>query len=98
MIKLYGMEPHIDIEIIYTGPREGEKITEEIITEDEVLAECRFKHIFEAKDNGSFNKEELTSILFCIEKEIETYDYKNLFKDLKRLIPDFNEKEMWYML
>jgi len=97
MIKLYGMEPHIDIEIIYTGPREGEKITEEIISEDEVLTESRLKHIFEAKDNGSFNKEELSNILFCIEKEIETYDYKNLFKDLKRLIPDFNEKEMWYM-
>jgi FlaA1/EpsC-like NDP-sugar epimerase len=98
MIKLYGMEPHIDIEIIYTGPREGEKITEEIISEDEVLTESRLKHIFEAKDNGSFNKEELSNILFSIEKEIETYDYKNLFKDLKRLIPDFNEKEMWYML
>ena len=97
MIKLYGMEPNIDIEIIYTGPREGEKITEEIISEDEVLTESRLKHIFEAKDNGSFNKEELSNILFCIEKEIETYDYKNLFKDLKRLIPDFNEKEMWYM-
>ena len=97
MIKLYGMEPNIDIEIIYTGPREGEKITEEIISEDEVLTESRLKHIFEAKDNGSFNKEELSNILFSIEKEIETYDYKNLFKDLKRLIPDFNEKEMWYM-
>jgi FlaA1/EpsC-like NDP-sugar epimerase len=98
MIKLYGMELHRDIEIIYTGPREGEKITEEIISEDEVLTESRFKHIFEAKDNGSFNKEELSNLLFSIEKEIETYDYRNLFKDLKRLIPDFNEKEMWYML
>jgi FlaA1/EpsC-like NDP-sugar epimerase len=98
MIKLYGMEPQIDIEIIYTGPREGEKITEEIISEDEALTPSRFKHIFEAKDNGSFNKEKLSNILFSIEKEIETYDYKNLFKDLKRLIPDFDEKEMWYML
>jgi len=97
MIKLYGMEPHKDIEIVYTGPREGEKITEEIITEDEVLVESRFKHIFEAKDNGTFNKEEISSILFDIEKEIETFDYENLFKEIKRLIPDFNEKEMWYM-
>ncbi len=98
MIKLYGMEPHKDIEIIYTGPREGEKITEEIISGDEVLTESRLKHIFEAKSNGVSNKEELSNILFSIEKEIETCDYKNLFKDLKRLIPDFNEKEMWYML
>jgi FlaA1/EpsC-like NDP-sugar epimerase len=98
MIKLYGLEPHKDIEIVYTGPREGEKITEEIINGNEVLAESRFKHIFEAKGNGLFDKEEITNILFSIEKEIETYDYKNLFKDLKRLIPDFNEKEMWYML
>ena len=34
--------------------------------------------------------------LFNIEKDIDIHDYNNLFKNLKKMIPDFNEKEMWF--
>ena len=99
MIKLYGMEPGKDIEIIYTGPRDGEKIKEELIREDEKLVSTEFKQIYEAKNNSSYsgkNDEKLLNILFSIEKEIQICDYNNLFKDLKKIVPDFDEKEMWF--
>jgi hypothetical protein len=38
----------------------------------------------------------MLNILFNIEKEIQIYDYNNLFKDLKKLIPEFDEKVMWF--
>ncbi|GAH22861.1 unnamed protein product, partial [marine sediment metagenome] len=38
---------------------------------------------------------EIQNLLFNIEKEIQLYDYKNLFKDLKKIVPNFNEKKMW---
>jgi len=38
------------------------------------------------------------NLLFNIEKEIQLYDYKNLFKDLKKVVPNFNEKKMWSKL
>jgi FlaA1/EpsC-like NDP-sugar epimerase len=98
MIRIYGMEPGKDIEIIYTGPRDGEKFDEELVSENEELITTEYKHIFEARNNGKvngFNKGEMIDILFNIEKEIQIDDYKNLFKDLKKIIPDFDENKMW---
>lgn len=96
LIKLYGKEPGKDIDIIYTGPREGEKMDEELAREDEELIDSGFNHILLAKYNGKADKETLINTLFCIEREVEIYDYTNLFRDLKRLVPDFDEKEMWF--
>ncbi|MDD3629255.1 MAG: nucleoside-diphosphate sugar epimerase/dehydratase [Candidatus Humimicrobiaceae bacterium] len=98
MIRIYGMEPGKDIEIIYTGPRDGEKFDEELVSEDEELIVTDYKHIFEARSDGKVNglsKDEMINILFNIEKEIQVDDYKNLFKDLKKIIPDFDENKMW---
>lgn len=99
MVKLYGLVPGKDIEIIYTGPRFGEKINEDLITMNEELIPSEFAHIYEARSNNSAKKmpkDDVINILFNIEKKIDTYDYDNLFKDLKKLVPSFDEKEMWY--
>ncbi|MDD5658789.1 MAG: nucleoside-diphosphate sugar epimerase/dehydratase [Actinomycetota bacterium] len=100
MIKLYGMEPGKDIEIIYTGLRSGEKLNEELISEDEELVLTHLPHIREAKfnGNGKLSKEETVDLLFNIEKEIQVYDYAALFKDLRKIVPNFDEKEMWFNL
>lgn len=97
MIRLFGMKPEIDIDIIYTGPRKGEKLSEELIRKDEEeLIESPFRHIFEAKQKVLTDYKELENILFSIEKEIQINDYNNLFKDLRKVVPDFNEKAIWY--
>ena len=101
MIRIYGMEPGKDIEIKYTGPRDGEKMDEELIGENEELIPTEFKQIFEARDNGNVNRlsrDEITNILFNIEKEIQIDDYKGLFKDLKKIVPHFDENKMWSRL
>jgi FlaA1/EpsC-like NDP-sugar epimerase len=99
MIKLYGMIPGKDIEIIYTGPRFGEKINEDLVTEDEELVPTEFEHIYEAKTNSNgekISRDDVINILFNIEKKIQTSDYENLFKDMKKIVPNFDEKEMWH--
>ena len=98
MIKLYGMEPGKDIEIVYTGPRFGEKLNEELFYEDEELVSTNLPHIMEARytGNGRLSKDETLELLFNIEKEMQIYDYSSLFADLKKIIPDFEEKEMWF--
>jgi len=101
MIRIYGMEPGKDIEIKYTGPRDGEKMDEELTGENEELVSTEFKQIFEAKHNSSINhlkKDEITNILFNIEKEIQIDDYRGLFRDLKKIVPHFNENKMWSRL
>jgi len=98
MIKLYGMTPDKDIEIVYTGPREGEKLYEELAAENEELIASSFEYIYKIKEKAGGRKtcDDMINILFNIEKEMELHDYNNLFKDLKKLIPDFDEKEMWF--
>ncbi len=99
MIELYGMVPGKDIEIVFTGPKHGEKLNEELVADNEVLVETDFKYIFEARNNGmehDISKEQLINILFSIEREMQMYDYSNLFKDIRRVIPDFDETEVWY--
>ncbi|MFC2145056.1 polysaccharide biosynthesis protein [Actinomycetota bacterium] len=96
MIRLYGMRPEEDIDIIYTGPREGEKLNEELSGDEEELISSGFEYIY--KIDKKIDKRDMINILFNIEKEMLTYDYTNLFKDLKKLVPEFDDKEMWFKL
>jgi len=99
MITLYGMTPDKDIEIVYTGPREGEKLYEELASDNEELIESSFEYIYKIKEKAGKRKktiDDMNNLLFNIEKGMQLHDYSNFFKDLKKLIPDFDEKEMWF--
>jgi FlaA1/EpsC-like NDP-sugar epimerase len=98
MIQLYGMTPGRDIEIIYTGPREGEKLYEELSSDREDLIKSSFDYIYtiKEKEKKKMKSDEMINILFNIEREMQLHDYTNLFKDIKRILPDFDEKEMWF--
>ena len=99
MITLYGMTPDEDIEIVYTGPREGEKLYEELASDNEELIASSFEYIYKIKEKAGKRKktiDDMNNLLFNIEKGMQLHDYGNLFKDIKKLIPDFDEKEMWF--
>lgn len=96
MIRLYGMVPDKDVKISYSGVRRGEKLSEELTNHDEKLISTDFPSIYIAKNDSKDKKEKILDILFSIEKEIQIYDYDNLFKDLKKIAPTFDEKEMWF--
>jgi FlaA1/EpsC-like NDP-sugar epimerase len=49
LIKLSGFEPHVDIEIVYSGIRPGEKLYEELLTAEEGTKATKHNKIFFAK-------------------------------------------------
>lgn len=49
LIRLSGFEPHVDIEIIYSGIRPGEKLYEELLTAEEGTQATKHDKIFFAK-------------------------------------------------
>ncbi|WP_051148625.1 polysaccharide biosynthesis protein [Desulfospira joergensenii] len=55
LIRLSGKEPDIDIEIQYTGLRQGEKLYEELITADEGVIETPHEKIMVLKPNDHWN-------------------------------------------
>ena len=83
MIKLSGYEPDKDIAITYTGIRPGEKMFEEILSEEEGNATTQNKKIFKAKLSAvqiSFLQqiEKLSSL-------VKTGDSEEIKKELKLL-------------
>ncbi|PYI57203.1 polysaccharide biosynthesis protein [Paenibacillus flagellatus] len=49
LIRLSGFEPNVDIEIAYSGIRPGEKLFEELLTEEEGLTSTKHDRIFIGK-------------------------------------------------
>ncbi len=49
LIRLRGLRPDIDIPIVYTGPRPGEKMHEELLAEDEERYSTPHPHIFRVR-------------------------------------------------
>jgi FlaA1/EpsC-like NDP-sugar epimerase len=52
LIRLSGKEPERDIEIVFTGLRPGEKLYEELITEDEGVVETEHEKIMVLRNKG----------------------------------------------
>ncbi|MDY6838811.1 MAG: nucleoside-diphosphate sugar epimerase/dehydratase [Thermodesulfobacteriota bacterium] len=55
LIRLSGKDPDRDVEIVFTGLRPGEKLNEELITEDEGIAPTPHEKILVLKPNGGWN-------------------------------------------
>jgi FlaA1/EpsC-like NDP-sugar epimerase len=54
LIRLHGLRPEIDIPIVYTGPRPGEKLHEEPVAQHEACEPTPCEHIFRVCDPSTF--------------------------------------------
>ncbi|WP_300080051.1 nucleoside-diphosphate sugar epimerase/dehydratase [uncultured Thomasclavelia sp.] len=89
LIKLSGYEPDVDIDIVYTGLRPGEKLYEELLMEEEGLQDTPNHMIHIGKpielDEDSFFEdlkelkeeayEEMDDIRILVKKMVPTYRY-----------------------
>ena len=55
MIRLSGLEPDVDIMIVYTGLRAGEKLYEELIMAEEGAMPTEHRKIFLARNSKPLN-------------------------------------------
>ena len=90
LIRLSGLEPDKDIPIVYTEPRPGEKLFEEILTTEEGNIRTQNKKIFIAR----LPEMAETSFLGKIEelnRAAEIGDKSAIIKTLKELIPNYHD-------
>jgi FlaA1/EpsC-like NDP-sugar epimerase len=91
MIKLSGFAPDVDMPIVYTGIRAGEKLFEELLTEEEAARAAQGEKIIVAETTppgGEFlerNLRELEAIL------PQSEDYAGIIAILKNLVPQFRQ-------
>ncbi len=89
MIRLSGLEPDKDIQVIYTGLRPGEKLFEEISLADEDVDRTTNKKIMIMKPMES-DHEALALAVKGMEQAIRDEDDPQMFTLVKQLVPTFN--------
>lgn len=79
MIRLSGLEPNRDIPIVYTGMRPGEKLFEELLTDEEGVSVTKHDRIFVGKA-GDFSWSEFQLTIRRLEQLIQFNKHPALLK------------------
>ena len=89
LIRLSGLIPGDDIEIVYTGLRPGEKLYEELLVDGEGIKKTHHNKIYvlEGQDKGL---DALVSNLSALEALCKTGSNNEVKRILKELVPEYN--------
>jgi FlaA1/EpsC-like NDP-sugar epimerase len=93
LIRLSGLEPHRDIEIMFTGIRPGEKLTEELWDEGSPLAKTLHPDIFRLETDGSATTPDLSQAIERLSVLSRTADTDTIVTLLDDLIPGSSIRE-----
>ncbi len=88
MIRLSGLEPDKDIPIVYSAPRPGEKLFEEILTAEEGTLATKHEKIFTAK-LSQVNIEKIELFLKKLEKAVLEEKRQEIMNIFKEIIPTY---------
>ncbi|UHO39165.1 polysaccharide biosynthesis protein [Chryseobacterium capnotolerans] len=88
MIKLSGFEPNIDIKIIYTGLRPGEKLYEELLSDNAKALPTHNEKIMISKD-PTMSFSEIESLVNLIGEASINKEKVEVVKILKLIVPEF---------
>lgn len=86
LIRLSGLEPNKDIQVIYTGIRPGEKLFEELLSAEEGAAATKHDRIYIGKQLD-VSREQLSSVIEKLQQEL--YSNDSVQQILKSVIPTF---------
>ena len=92
LIRLSGLEPEKDIEIVYTGLRPGEKLYEELLMDEEGLKSTGHNKIHIGKP-VDIDYHILKKNIMNIEKHLKDNDDDELKESIKHLVPTFKEPD-----
>jgi FlaA1/EpsC-like NDP-sugar epimerase len=96
LIRLSGLTPGEDIKIEYTGIRPGEKLYEEVLTDEEGTSATKHDRIFVAKPpskdvQGTMNKlTQLEALIFSDEEQVDSGTIRKLIKEM---VPTYQPKK-----
>lgn len=97
MIKLSGFEPETDIQIVFTGLRPGEKLYEELLSDDAKTLPTHNEKIMISIDRPmEFN--EISYYVDELTAKLESGKKVELVKILKKIVPEFISNNSVYEL
>jgi FlaA1/EpsC-like NDP-sugar epimerase len=85
LIRLSGLEPDKDIKIVFTGIREGEKLFEEILTNEEGISATKHDRIFVGQPQN-FSWEQLQFMIRKLARAANTADVPQRGSVIRKLL------------
>lgn len=95
MIKLSGYEPNVDIKLVYTGLRPGEKLYEELLSDSTKTMPTHHKKIMISKD-PSMSFTEIEAVTTQIYKVATQGDKTEVVRLLKQIVKEFKSNNSEY--
>ena len=96
MIRLSGLIPYQDIDIVETGLRPGEKLYEELLIKTETLTKTENRMIFIEKDTP-FTRAEIEEKIAVLKEAVtaaeEEIEAKSVVAAMKRVVPTYRSPE-----
>ncbi len=89
MIKLSGYEPDVDIPIVFTDMRSGEKLFEEILSAEEGVEPTEYKKIFIAKNIDKRDVEFIMEKINLLIKMNSQNSKNEIINLLKEIVPTY---------
>jgi FlaA1/EpsC-like NDP-sugar epimerase len=101
LIRLSGKEPEMDIPIVFTGLREGEKLYEELITFGEDIVETGHDKIMVLRSNDFSNgNSDIQAFRHLLDQELESlydaasrHDAASIKEKLRRIVKEYTPDE-----
>jgi FlaA1/EpsC-like NDP-sugar epimerase len=100
LIRLSGKEPDVDIKIIYTGLREGEKLYEELITVGEDILPTVHERVMVLRSNNHSNEANILEMRKKLAKQIDElmqdalrHNATVIKNKLKEIVPEYTPQE-----
>ncbi len=90
LIRLSGFEPNVDIPIVFTGLRPGEKLFEELLLDEEGISTTSHNKIFVGKPTFTDYKLLLKSFKE-LDKVIKEGNNEDVFNYVKLIVPTYKD-------
>jgi FlaA1/EpsC-like NDP-sugar epimerase len=90
LIRMSGLEPHKDIQIVYTGLRPGEKLYEERIMSEEPINETEIERVYTHTSHDAVNASAIEKMLEQMTTAVENHEARDkLISLIASIVPTY---------
>jgi FlaA1/EpsC-like NDP-sugar epimerase len=89
LLRLSGLEPGRDVEIVFTDPRPGEKLTEELFADGEEPRPTRHEKILVAHGNSTWDSAALSRHLQDLQVLAREGDATRIIAKMQEIVPEY---------
>ena len=92
LVRMAGLTPYVDVDIIETGLRPGEKLYEELLMSSETLTSTKYNKIF-VEEQTPVTPEQMDAHLACLRQVLETESPEQIVAVMRQIVPTFRTPE-----